>query len=48
MAIVTVGIDLTKNVFAVPGVDEVGNRCAIDPGWLLLAKLGALAVPVYL
>jgi transposase len=31
MAIVTVGIDLAKNVFAVHGVDESGNLALVRP-----------------
>jgi transposase len=31
MAIVTVGIDLAKNVFAVHGVDELGNPVPVRP-----------------
>ena len=31
MAIVTVGIDLAKNVFAVPGVDETGKAALVRP-----------------
>jgi hypothetical protein len=31
MAIVTVGIDLAKNVFAVHGVDELGNPVLVRP-----------------
>jgi len=31
MAIVTVGIDLAKNVFAVHGVDETGNLALVRP-----------------
>jgi transposase len=31
MSIVTVGIDLAKNIFAVHGVDENGNAVLIKP-----------------
>lgn len=31
MAIVTVGIDLAKNVFAVHGVDETGQSALVRP-----------------
>jgi transposase len=31
MAIVTVGIDLAKNVFAVHGVDELGKPALVRP-----------------
>lgn len=31
MAIVTVGIDLAKNVFAVHGVDETGKPSPVRP-----------------
>jgi transposase len=31
MAIVTVGIDLAKNVFAVHGVDETGKPVLVRP-----------------
>ena len=31
MAIVTVGIDLAKNVFAVHGVDETGQAVLVRP-----------------
>ncbi len=31
MAIVTVGIDLAKNVFAIHGVDEAGKAVLVDP-----------------
>jgi transposase len=31
MAIVTVGIDLAKNLFAVHGVDEAGNVSLVRP-----------------
>jgi len=31
MAIVTVGIDLAKNIFAVHGVDEVGKPALVRP-----------------
>lgn len=31
MAIVTVGIDLAKNVFAVHGVDETGKAVLVHP-----------------
>ncbi len=38
MAIVTVGIDLAKNVFAVHGVDETGKPVLVRPE-VLRAKL---------
>ena len=31
MTIVTVGIDLTKNIFAVHGVDETGKLALVRP-----------------
>jgi transposase len=43
MAIVAVGIDLAKNVFAVHGVDETGQPALVRPvvkrAALLIAKL---------
>jgi hypothetical protein len=43
MAIVTVGIDLAKNVFAVHGVDEAGKATLVRPDvsrskWLRVAR----------
>ena len=50
MSIVTIGIDLAKNVFAVPGVDETGKpalvRPAVPRAWLheLIASLPPCSV----
>ena len=38
MTIVTIGIDLTKNVFAVHGVDETGTPALVRPEVLNAAK----------
>lgn len=43
MPIVTVGIDLAKNVFAVHGVDEAGKAVVIKPR-VSRDQLGALIV----
>jgi transposase len=50
MAIVTLGIDLAKNVFAVHGVDEAGTAVLIQPAvpraklMELIAKLPACLI----
>ena len=43
MAIVTVGIDLAKNVFAVHGVDESGKAVLMRPSVKRAALLGLIA-----
>ena len=43
MAIVTVGIDLAKNVFAVHGIDESGKAVLIRPSVKRAALLGLIA-----
>ena len=43
MAIVTVGIDLAKNVFAVHGVDETGKPALVRPAVKRAALLELIA-----
>jgi transposase len=45
MAIVTVGIDLAKNVFAVHGVDETGKPALVRPVVKRAALLEMIAKP---
>jgi transposase len=45
MAIVTVGIDLAKNVFAVHGVDEAGKPALVRPEVPRAKLLGLIANP---
>ena len=43
MAIITMGIDLAKNVFAVHGVDETGKPVLVRPAVKLTALLELIA-----
>ena len=43
MSIITVGIDLAKNVFAVHGVDASGKACLIKPRVARSQLLGLIA-----
>ena len=46
MTIVTVGIDLAKNVFAVHGVDETGKPALVRPNvWYALTNERDFPVP---